>query len=120
MTFDTPPPGSIYIAQSYDGNIRYCQFGLRVNLTVQSQNCHVTNAVDICSNHGTCQIETYNQSMYSCICEDGYYQQYCEEYNGCINSTCYNGGSCVDVIAGINATNYTCECQDGYAGRNMN
>ena len=117
VTFDTPPAGSIYIAHSSGENeINYCEFGLKVNLTVQSQDCLAADAVNFCSSHGSCQIETYTQSTYSCVCEYGYYQQYCEEYDSCINSSCKNGGSCVDVIAGMTAANFTCECPDGYAG----
>lgn len=118
MTFGTPTQGSIYIVQVVgEDNINYCEFGLRVNLTVQSHDCSSDETPSLCSAHGTCEIETYNQSTYSCVCEYGYYGQYCEEYDACLTNPCEHGGECTDVTGGDVSANFTCVCLDGYSGK---
>lgn len=117
MEFETPPSGDTYIVQTVgDNGINYCMFGLRVHLTVQPHDCAPSDMAVLCSGHGSCQIQTYNQSSYSCVCEYGYYQRYCSEYDACISTPCKNGGECIDGIAGAEFANFTCDCLDGYTG----
>ena len=119
VTFGIPLEGNTYITQTVGNDgINYCQFGLRVNLTVQGHDCAISpDSQTLCGGHGSCRILTYNASEYTCTCDYGYHGDYCEELDACsVTQPCMFGGTCQDVIAGAESLNFTCECASGYSG----
>lgn len=53
----------------------------------------------------------YSPLSYRCV--EGYEGDQCEtNINDCSNSTCLNGGQCIDSV-----NNYTCSCTEGWTGR---
>ncbi|CAH3188757.1 unnamed protein product, partial [Porites lobata] len=64
-----------------------------------------------CKNTGKC-IPLYQKNGYKCTCVKGFTGRNCEtNINDCVNITCLNNGTCIDLIDGFN-----CSCPPGYAG----
>ncbi|CAH3116517.1 unnamed protein product [Porites lobata] len=64
-----------------------------------------------CKNTGKC-IPLYQKNGYKCTCMKGFTGRNCEtNINDCVNITCLNNGTCIDLIDGFN-----CSCPPGFAG----
>ncbi|CAH3188859.1 unnamed protein product, partial [Porites evermanni] len=64
-----------------------------------------------CKNTGKC-ISLYQENGYTCICVKGFTGKDCEtNINDCVNFTCLNNGTCIDLINGFN-----CSCPPGFTG----
>lgn len=66
-----------------------------------------------CQHGGSC-IKEKKSHDYKCVCIDGITGPNCEtNLNDCVNNTCQNGGTCVDLING-----YSCNCSNWWYGAN--
>lgn len=89
-----------------------------MNLTAQGQDCKQSAVSEaVCGGHGSCLIQTYNETTYKCMCDYGYYGVYCGELDVCsFTQPCMFGGTCKDMLAGAESMNFTCDCASGYSG----
>lgn len=56
------------------------------------------------------------ENGYHCLCPPGYYGTHCEHSAlTCIDSPCFNGGTCLEKDQGAS---YTCICPFGFTGSN--
>lgn len=56
------------------------------------------------------------ENGYHCLCPPGYYGTHCEHSAlTCIDSPCFNGGTCLEKEQGAS---YTCVCPFGFTGSN--
>lgn len=68
--------------------------------------------LDPCLHDSTCAAVGQTAADFECDCADGWEGQRCEtNTDDCALHPCFNGGSCVDLVAGR-----VCWCVDGFAG----
>lgn len=69
---------------------------------------------DPCKHKAKCLLDTKNNTLFTCVCTEGYHGIKCEEKTGCHNNPCKKG-KCSNLKS--NPSEFNCTCDPGYVGK---
>ncbi|XP_051945836.1 protein eyes shut homolog [Xyrauchen texanus] len=107
-----------YFTVVHRGSSQLCRLGLRIAVLVKAQHCKSSPLLRLCSGNGECRT-TFKDDAYSCHCHKRFSGHYCENFDGCYDQPCLNGGTCLSKrTAYTDLPPYECLCHAPFTGVN--
>ncbi|XP_061913640.1 protein eyes shut homolog isoform X2 [Entelurus aequoreus] len=110
--------GHQYFIALHDKDSQLCKLGLRLNVTLKTQDCQSSPLVPLCSGNGVCQTDQWERAYY-CRCHHQYSGKFCEKCDACLNNPCKNNGVCLsNGSSDPHRRMCTCLCPPHFTGTN--
>ncbi|XP_061766366.1 protein eyes shut homolog isoform X2 [Nerophis ophidion] len=110
--------GQQYFIALHDKDSQLCKLGLRLNVTLKTQDCQSSALVPLCSGNGVCQTDQWERAYY-CRCHHRYSGKFCEKWDACLDNPCKNNGVCLSSgSSDPHRRMYTCLCPPHFTGTN--